>query len=141
MEVEELTIRQAGKIGKVGVVAVRHAIHRGRLKARKVNGKWLVNPEDWRAYRLSRYDQANREVDGKRVYDPDEGRYTAHQAAVIIGRALGQRWSYQRLVYQIVNWHLKAIKEHHRYVVLEADLEAFIERKRRSVQLQLGEQE
>lgn len=65
--------------------AIFLCIHNKRLKAKKVNGKWLFTVQAWNDYTNSKYHRKFSIRDGKKIYDADEGRLSPSMVAEHFG--------------------------------------------------------
>ena len=66
--------------------AIYQAIYKGRLNAQKKNRKWLITPEDFDAYRATKYSREFSKFNGKPLYQSEHQELSVRQAAKYFGK-------------------------------------------------------
>jgi len=92
-----LTVREVAKMNLVTCQSVYNLITKERLKAVKKNGQWRINPKDIEEFSKYKYSHENRVVDGKKVFDKENGLYSIPEAAKAFGFKIQRLYYLQRM--------------------------------------------
>lgn len=122
-----LSIREASFIGRVKRQAVYVAIRKGRLRAKKINNKWLIKSLDLEDYRLNKYNRDFRQIDGEYVFDMEKGEFSVQQVCKVISATLNRPFPMQRLYYLLRTGRIKSLKKGAAWVILKEDAIALLE--------------
>lgn len=95
------------------------AIFKGRLKAKKVEGRWKLTIKDLRDYEESRYSRAHSRRDGELLYDKKKGLYSITQVSQTLNI------SYNKVYYSIMSGKLPAQRKGASYVIHKDDVAAW----------------
>ena len=103
------TITQIAYLENMTRQGVYHAIRQGRLKAKKIEGKWQINAGDLDEYKSSKYDRNLSTFNGEPLFNSKE--ISLKDAAILLGV------NYQRMYYLIHSKSLKATRKGAAYVL------------------------
>jgi len=134
-----LTYRDAEKYAPCTAAALCQAVRKGRLKRTnklvivKDTLKWheVLLKKDIDAYLEKKYGRGSRRLHGERIWNPEEGRYSATQALLYINEktdASVRSFTYSALVYMMRLGKVKFYK-HGKYAIFKPeDLDDFVEK-------------
>jgi excisionase family DNA binding protein len=132
-----MTINQAADYSHVSEQAVYVAIRKGKMVAKKENGKWLVTKKDLDEYRLNKYNRDNRMFNGERVFDADKGFFSVQQVSTVISHEIKRHFPMQHIYYLLRRGDLKAFRKGAAWVIAKEDaislLEKVLEENRRQI--------
>lgn len=125
-----MTVREASERMRVSRFALYIAIKKRGLLAKKIGKEWVLKEEDIDQYMINKYNPDKRKVDGKPIFDIDEGYYSIQQASKIISEYLDKPFHFQRLYYLIRKGDIQAYRKGYSWVVHKDDLFKFINTER-----------
>lgn len=125
------SLRTAGKYAKVTGQAMKSAINKKQLKAEKIpityrNGAtrmvWRIHKSDIDEYRKSKYIRDKRVVDGEKLYDINEDRWSVLHAAKVLSVMLNRPYTTAHIYYLIRYGLLRAYKRGGAWIIRKQDL-------------------
>ena len=123
---EFLSLKEAASEGRVVRQAIFLAIKSGHLKGEKKNIRgrlqWTVLKEDLDSYRRNKYSRDKRVVDGQKLFDLEEGRYSVLHCAKILASSLGRPYHAYRLYYLLRIGELRGEKKGSAWVICKQEL-------------------
>ena len=115
--------------------AIYQAIYKGRLKAKRVNGHWVVTEEDLIEYHKTKHCTEARIFNGRPLYSIDEGRLSVAHVAKLLGK------NPQTIYYAIRRGFLISVRHGGTYVIRKEDAlryQALTEQIQNSAQLRFA---
>lgn len=116
-----LLLRECSEYGHVMRQAIFVAIKKGRLKATKVRGRWVIRRGDYDAYRADKYNRDIAKIGDEYVFDAEKGHFSLRQIAKVFSVTIGVPYSVQRLYYLVRTGQLPAFRKGVSWVVLKED--------------------
>lgn len=118
----KITLAEAASIGHVSYQAIFMAIKKGRLKGWREKKRWMTSQEDFQEYRESKHVTENRKVEGKFIYNVEEGTFSMTQAATLISHHLRQPYPRSKVYYMMRVGVLPAHRKGRCIVVMKHDI-------------------
>lgn len=115
-----MTVSECGEYGHVTRQAVNQAIKKGLLPYTTINDVKYVTKEDYDAFRESKF-TPRKVLNGKPLFDFEEGRYSVSQVAKIFSDYLGRRFPPQRIYYLIRTGRLVGFRTGATWVIQKED--------------------
>lgn len=117
----ELTLNEVAEKRGITTSAVHYSIVKGKLKATKKNGRWVVKLSDVLKYEKNLYKHEFSLLKGKPVFDKNKGFYSVKEASEILG-------CNRQLIYYALR--KEKIRYHHRHnkvtwVIHKHDIDEF----------------
>ncbi len=125
------SLAEAAKYSRVCRQAVFLAIQKKQLKAEKrmmvgAGGKrrlqWVINRKDLDAYRSSKYNREKRIVDGEKLFDIENDRWSVLHASKVLSEMLGRAYPAAHIYYLIRYGKLRAHKKGNAWVISRESL-------------------
>lgn len=132
------SLRTAGKYANVEGQAMYKAIKMGQLKAEKVeifyrNGSkrevWAIRKEDIDEYRKTKYLREKRIVDGEKLFDISQDKWSVLHASKVLHSMLGIPYPPCHIYYLIRTGQLQAYKKAGAWIIRQQDLTDLYEKK------------
>mgnify|MGYP001607392692 CR=1 FL=1 len=117
-------------VANVTASALYSAIYQGKLKAQRINKRWLISPEDLKNYRVNKYNPAFRMSDGVTIVSLQEGRLSTEHVAKILSLELKKLVSVDHVRRLVKLGKIKASKTRSLWVVQKDDLLEFIRERK-----------
>lgn len=125
-----LKVKDCAMIKQCTINAIRLAINCKKLKAEKMNGKWIVTVEDLFDYEKNKFNRDLSLFKGKLRFDQTQGELSVRKACRLY------KLDEQKLYYSLRKNKLPGIKKGGTWVINIADIEKYTsERKMRSKQV------
>ena len=125
------SLRSAGKYANVEGQAMYLAIKKGQLKAEKIkityrNGStrevWSIRRDDIDAYRKTKYLREKRYVDGEKLFDITNDKWSVLHASKVLHAMLDIPYPTGHLYYLIRTGQLQAYKKGGAWIIRQKDL-------------------
>ena len=138
-------LADASAYARVGRQAIYLAIRKGRLpatrKTKKIpNGStrqlWVIKKSDIDAYRASKYNQDNRMVEGEKLFDIANDKWSVLHAAKTLTAVLGAGFAPSHIYYLIRTGKLKAKKKGGSWVISRESLMQIYQNQKEKEELQ-----
>jgi hypothetical protein len=130
-EDDYLEMRQITEYIHLQRAAIYAAMKKGRLKGKKIDGRWKISRRDLDIYRLTKYDRDIRTVNGQKLFCPEKGTFSVNQCAKIVSDELKRDYAMQRVYYLIRTGQLRCHKVGATFIVRREDLIDLIEKEKR----------
>lgn len=113
-----LTVPQVAEVMKISRQSVYISLNSGRLKAMRLNNKWIIKEADLENYMKKRYSRdLTCNPDGTLLYDNDQGLYCVSQIANLCGVTIHRVYYFMRMQ------RIKYFKSGYSYVLVVNNLE------------------
>lgn len=113
---KKMTIREASIKFQVTVQSFYFAIKNGKLPAKKMNRKWIIEESALQNYRENKYSRDHSTFQGKKKFDEKEGTFSLLKAAEFL------QIDYQRLYYLLRSGKVNASRKGCSWVFDKKDL-------------------
>ncbi|MEI6242272.1 MAG: helix-turn-helix domain-containing protein [Chlamydiota bacterium] len=100
-----ISITEAARINNVTRQAIYVAIKQKKLKARKIETRWVIHVDDLAEYRNSKYSRTKSMHNGELLFDNNKGYYSINQVAKLVNVPP------QKIYYATRVGHLKALRK------------------------------
>ena len=98
---------------------VKNAIHKQRLKAKKVNGRWMIKETDLHHYLDNRHSRKLSRINGALIFDKEKGEYSVNEASNIL------KCNPQHVYYACQSKKIKCSKKSKAWVIKLDDIERY----------------
>lgn len=98
---------------------VKNAIHKQRLKAKKIDGRWIVKESEILDYLDNRHSRKLSRIDGVLIFDKQKGEYSVNEASDIL------QCNAQHIYYACKSKKIKCSKKRKAWVIKLEDIERY----------------
>ncbi len=128
-----VSITEAARINRVTRQAIYVAIKLNKLRAKKVQSRWVIDLEDLEEYRKQKYSRAKSTFEGELLFNNEAGFFSVNQVAKMLGVPA------QKIYYATRVGHLKAHRKGAAWVIHQDDVrlyqENYLSRKAKKTQV------
>lgn len=121
--IEEMSCPQAAKFSNVKPAAISLSIKEGRIKAEKIDGRWVIKKEDLEEYLKNRYKREKSIYKGEKRFDPEKGEMSPMMACKYIKEKFGKDVSSQQIYHKMRTNQMDSIKKGCCWVVYKCDVD------------------
>jgi len=129
-----VSLKEAAKYARTGRQAIYKAIKLGQLKAEKVlvKGKWCwkITAADIDEYRKNKYSREKRVVNGLRLFDIEQNRWSVVQASKALSEMLKIPYPVHHVYYLLRIGKLRAMKYGRAWVIAREALVSLYEEEK-----------
>jgi hypothetical protein len=116
-----VSITEAARINNVTRQAIYVAIKQKKLRAKKIDTRWVIHVDDLAEYRNGKYSRTKSMFNGELLFDNNKGFYSINQTAKLLNVPP------QKIYYATRVGHLKATRRGAAWVCLIEDIRLYQE--------------
>lgn len=121
-EIEFFSLADAARFSHVGRQAVFVAIKKGQLKATKKMGtsgkmQWFIKRSDLDEYRANKYCRDKRVVDGEKLFDIENDRWSVLHASKTLSAMLGKPFPTAHIYYLLRTGKIRGMRKGGSWVI------------------------
>ena len=129
---EWYTLSEIATHSERGRQAVYIAIVTGKLKAKKIDNRWVIKMSDFDDFKSRKYQRWIKKPDGQNLFD-GENFFSLPQVIEIFSLKLGCKYSYSQMYYKVQTGQLKASRQGATWIIKKEDLQKYLSQEQKEL--------